>query len=219
MLARKLKGIYKPTGAVSTLSYITSATVGSGPTITIPGTAQAGDLAVFIDWAVNSSGTPTLVVPSGWTSIQSNNNISTIRRVCSAKIIATGEPGTSITGMDGGLGELKTILIFRGNIALTSFTAYSAAGALTTADPAGQTVTSSGGSTPLVVIGSGSSTGVMTAQVSFTPAADGIVDVTVSSNRYQSTGYKIYNSSPANVTVDMADYGSNGLQSFYLSVT
>lgn len=206
-------------GRLRTLSFVDSATVINSATITIPASAQAGDIAVLVDWAINASApSPSSVVPTGWTSIVETNG-SFPRIISSAKVLASGEPGSAVTGMNGSLGEAKTMLVFRGNRAIVAFTAYSTAGEITAGDPAAQVVTSSGGPTPVLVIGSGTSTNPMTSQVSFSPSADGIVDNSSGGSRYQSTGYKIYTASPADVTVDMADYGSiNGLQSFYLSV-
>ena len=80
--------------------------------------------------------------------------------------------------------------------------------------PAAQTVTASGGTPPLIVFGAYSSSGTINPRT-MSPAKNG--EVANGTTRY--IAWKIYNSSPANVSVDMDDEGDgNTLQSCYIEV-
>lgn len=108
------------------LTFVASATSG-GVTITIPATAQEGDICILVDSAYNSqSGTTpigvTTVVPTGFTSITITSNRYNTggsfpfdyarKSIVSYKILASGDAGTSITGMNSDV-EDKSMVVFR----------------------------------------------------------------------------------------------------------
>jgi hypothetical protein len=150
-------------------------------------------------------------VPSGFTSILYQSHETVRRTICSFKIADGTEAGTSITGMDGTSADAKIMAVFSTSGA-SSAIAYDVAFESTDGDPTAQTINASGGSAPLVVIGFVRQ--VTTTSQSMSPAQDG----TVGSG--QNVGYyKIYNSSPADVTFDCGDGGNaNALMSFYIEV-
>jgi hypothetical protein len=99
-----------------TLTFITSST-SSTSSITIPATAQIGDLAFVFDHAWNSSTTPPTQVgyqASSWLALTSfSQTINPANRISvQRKILVSGDPGTAITGMTG-TGMRKTMLIYR----------------------------------------------------------------------------------------------------------
>jgi hypothetical protein len=116
--------------------------------VTIPVSAQTGDIAVLFD--STATGAPAL--PSGWTSIYSND--ATFEVTVSYKILASGEPGTTITGHSSNLTyALKQILIFRPSNSISTVTigSFVTSGEISTT-PAVQTI-NAGTSTPTIVFG------------------------------------------------------------------
>ncbi|MCX5569588.1 hypothetical protein [Kaistia nematophila] len=119
LLARRRRIIENP--MTLTLPGINASSTGS--TITIPGTAQAGDIAVFSQYAFSSGGTPTAVEFSGATTV---NNVaggpSTVRRVMiSYKVLTAGDIGAALTGMNSS-SNLKSVRIIRPSKPITSIT-------------------------------------------------------------------------------------------------
>lgn len=184
-------------------------------TITAPADIIAGDLLVILDRAENVSGDPTSVTPTGFTTI--NNAVAAfVKQNLSYKIAAGTEGGSSITGMVGTEYTRKAMYVFRGGIPITSVTVGSAAGQIISTDPTAQVVAASAGTPPLIVIGGYSvyGAGVVDPRT-FSTTKDG--EVTPSTDFY--LAYKVYNSSPADTTIDMDDEGAeNALQSCYLQV-
>lgn len=207
-------------GGLKTLTQVLSATSVNLATITAPVGIQAGDLIVMLDSPSALGIPPTAVVPTGFTSIV--NTSATIggtvgmRMICSYKIAVGTEGGTSITGMDGSTADDKVILVFRGNIPITTITPADTDGAMIGTDPVAQTVTASGGASPLIVFGAYSSTNTIDPRT-FTVAGVAAKDGEVNSSNFNYLAWKIYNSAPADVVIDMDDEGTAmGMQSFYL---
>jgi hypothetical protein len=214
LVSRKLGGAGAP-AALTSITFVDSATSTSS-TITIPAAAQAGDVAILFDYAQASSGIPTDIVPTGWTGIITATSAQLRSRI-SYKILAAGEPGTSVTGLDGDV-EDKVMLVFRGNIAATAVSAEDWALECTSANPSSQTVNASTlGTAPLVVLGMAAHTAATAAFSTASPAFDATV---LNSDSDIIAGYKIYNSGPADHSVDMNDLGSfNALGSGFLELT
>lgn len=193
------------------LSFVASATSTSS-TITIPASAQAGDVAILYDVAYNFSGVPTSVTPTGWTAIRSDSG-SVSRQNSSAKVLVAADASASITGMTGTSWVNKTLIVVRPNVPAQSFVAAGANGEITAGTPTNQSVTASAGSAPLIVVAGYTITGSF-GTVTFSPTQD----ATITNGTDQQLRYKIYNSAPADVTVGMSDAGINWMQSFYLQV-
>lgn len=201
-------------GGGQTLAFRSSAT-STASTIVAPSGIVAGDLLVLYDNAANISGFPTAVIPTGFDSpaiINQTGGSASNRRCIVSKKIANGtEAGATITGMDGTLLDAKILVVFSTNGA-TNSTAFDSVIQITQGDPTIQTIDSSIGSPPLISLGflrnEGGGGGTMS------PTQDGIVG----SGTHQGY-YKIYNSSPADVTFDTGDGGNNNmLMSFYIEV-
>jgi hypothetical protein len=197
---------------VATLSHVAD-TTSTTATITAPATINAGHILVLWDSSFTSGAVPAKVIPAGFTEIVSIATVN-LRSTASYKLCDGTEDGATITGQAGTYPE-KAIMQFRGDIAATSITVVDLASEATAADPTTQTCNASGGVVPLIVFGLyGNGTSITTR--TFSPAEDAEVSVSVSTK----AKYKIYNSSPADTTVDTGDYGvDNHLVSFYLQVT
>lgn len=208
-------------GGPTTLTFVDSA-ISNSATITIPAGAQEGDLAVLFDISWNgSSGPPTEVVPSTWTlctpSTIQDSASNDDRLVASYKVLGAAPGGTSVTGMDS-TSDNKIMMVFRPDAVITTVTPGSWNAQNTPNDPASQSVTASGQATPLVVVATGYDVAGLLAFSSASPAFDAVIQETGQDDMV--AGYKIYNSSPADHTIDQIDEGNaNVLASGYLRVS
>ena len=207
--------------ALASLALFNSAVNHSTSTpITVPNGVREGDLLVFLEHDEISGATPVNGVPSGFTQIDTRSGnygggAVNVIVTLSYKIAAGTESATTLQGIDHLYDQ--ALYIFRGNgtSQISSVTVGSAQGQVTTGNPTAQNVAASAGVAPLVVIGSYNTSGTLDPRT-MSPAKDG--EITPSTQTY--LAYKIYNSSPADVSVDMDDEGSlNILQSCYLQIS
>lgn len=203
--------------ALASITHFASAT-STGSTINFPASIIAGDLIVMVDKAATSFGTPASVTPSGFTSInEQTGNDSTgfigYRQHLTYKLALGTETG-SLTGMNGSATNAKAMHVFRGDIAATLITVSTPNGQLTTGNPTAQSVNASGGTPPLVVIGAYGAAAAVSPRT-FSTTADG--EANPDTTLY--LAYKIYNSAPANTSIDMDDEGNiNILQSCWIEM-
>ena len=202
-------------GAVLTSITQQSVATSTAQTITAPAGILAGDLLVLADF-IADTGSVTAVTPTGFTNA-SNVTITLYRLMLSYKLAVGTEGGTSITGMNGNTFNQKVMYTFRGNVAATLLTPSTANGQATASAPTNQTVLASGGLAPLVELAAyGGSTNSFTR--GFSPSQDGSQEASGGTSDLW-LYYKIYNASPANVTVTMTDAGTaNCLQSMYIQM-
>jgi hypothetical protein len=198
---------------LTTITQIASAT-STATTITGPAGIEAGDLLVLVDRAENISGVPTLVTPTGFTSINNLSDGAFNRVNLSFKIADGSEASASITGMAGTDYVTKAMYVFRGDVAIAAASPQSVAGEQTAGNPAAQNVAAASGTPPLVVIATYSAYADPVDPRTMSPAKDGEVSVSVDTQAVTWLAYKIYDASPADVSVDMDDEGTlNALQS------
>lgn len=185
-------------------------------TITIPATTGVGDLIVFYQFAYDAGGAVPNAIPSGFTqasTISFANGTMTI----SYKIATSLDAGANITGMTVPSIYRNTLHVFSGNIIAAAHNTFSAQ--LTYDNPTEQTVNASAGTPPLVVIGAYSGSGA-TDPRTFTVGGSAAKDGEINSGSGTYLAYKIYNSAPQNVVVDMDDEGNyNTIQSGFISVS
>lgn len=202
--------------AVTTLSFIDSVTTDNSFLTTMAG-INPGDLLIWYDYTVYAS---SVVVPTGFTQIGTTLSVTDEVDVVTAYKIAIGnESSTSILGMNGYYVEQKILLQFRGDLAINSITVQDVSQQITDGNPAAQVCNASGGAVPLIVIGTYSTFDATVDPRTFSTTADGEISIDGPFND-QYIKYKIYNSSPADTTIDMDDENvENSLQSFYLEVS
>lgn len=114
MLSHKLRRAVSKDSSGNFILFSRTAS-SSSANITIPGTAQVGDLAVLIDSVVNVSAFPSSVTPSGWTNLKNDTTqegFAYLRVMTSYRVLTSGQPGSTITGMSG-IGADKELFIFR----------------------------------------------------------------------------------------------------------
>ena len=206
--------------AVTSISFSDSiASAVADAQIGFPAAAQSGDLAVAFFYASVITGSLPDVIPAGWTGIAgvSRTFLDQTRRSrhCCKVLTAEDISAGSITGISGST-EAKVMLTFRPNGPISNIIASTWNVEATAANPAAQTVTASGQSVPLIVFGAA---GAIQTGAAFSTASPAF-DATVLANSRLRVGYKVYNASPANHTIDMNDLGSdNQLASGFIRVT
>lgn len=182
------------------------------PTITIPAGRQAGDLCIIANWA-NGSSLPTSVVPSGFTSLRSDNAVSgasNYRSIVSAKKLVGTE--TTVTGMNGNTGETWIVLVLRSSRAFSSWNA-TLSGEATGGDLATQNIAAAGQHAPLFAF---AYFNLETADDAVTPSMQQIIQGRRSQERLH---YSLYNNSPINYSAGAPDTGNlNVLQSGFLTL-
>lgn len=188
---------------VTTLTFQTSASAVDANALTWP-TVAADDIAVI----VTAGSGDTFSAPSGFTQAYLQDD-GIYYHAIYYKICTGSESGTAMSGAAGAEVNDRIMLVFRPDAPPTTIGATNIGHTTqTNANPAAITHTSGSDTPPLVVIGFFSASTNVTSE-SFSPASDGSVDA---SGSFLVAHYKIYNSSPANITVDMGDEGSYNMQ-------
>lgn len=208
-------------GNSATTSYLSGEATSNSHTITIPSTSAEDDLALLFDFGWNSSTSAvTDVVPTGWTGVLTAADTSGGKQArvrISYKILAGGDPGSSVTGIND-TNDAKVMLVFAGPI--SSVTPQDLASFCDSSNPSAQTANASGGSPALIVFGChGYSYSTGAAFSTASPAFDETVIEPVTSDLI--AGYKYYASGPQDHTID-GPGGSNRavcLASGYLEVS
>jgi hypothetical protein len=153
-----------------------------------------------------SAGVPASVVPSNFTSIRDFNDCVGLKCILSAKIAVGTEASASLTGMNGSSTNRKCLYVFRGSRLIAAFTAQDIASEATDNNPPAQTVNASAGVVPLIVLGCyGLGQNALIDPRTFTVGGVGAKDGEITSDQRQFLAYKIYNSAPADVVIDMDD--------------
>lgn len=196
----------------TTLTQVASATAANSTTIVCPGTVQAGDLLVLWDRSEQVAAPPVAsVIPAGFTSINDQQGPvgGFAHMIMSCKIADGSEAGANLTGMSGTEYAHKALYVFRGDKPISAINIQdSSSSDETGSNPAAIVLNASGGAVPLVVLAGytvyqGGGGTIVVDPRSFSPAKDG--EINPHGSLY--LAYKIYNTSPADVTIDMDDEG------------
>jgi hypothetical protein len=205
--------------SLTTIVQVLSAT-STATTITVPADVRAGDLLVLLDRCngivLCTGDPPAAVVPSGFTTISNqatgNGVASPRRQIASYKLADGSEASTSLTGMTAASGGAKILAVFRGGIPIVSVVLNDVGGQTTDGNPTAQVVNASGGTPPLIVFGFYGSNSAIDPRT-FSTTKDGELS---QGNLW--LAWKVYNSAPADTSIDMADEGNvNILQSCYIT--
>jgi hypothetical protein len=208
----------------SSFSFVDSSGVTNNRTLTIPATAQSGDIAVIAD-NINTAGTTT--APSGWTLISSDSVGSNITLTSYYKVLNSADPGSTVTSPDTSTTDhFMLCVVFRPNTLsfISGVTVNGLSGQATTGDPTTKTSSMSGSATPtigfIVFAQRGSNNAAM--NITTTPSGDGFASTLDESSRnVLRTYYKIYDfgSTPENMTGDLGDSGAQAIQAWHLTFT
>lgn len=200
MLAHKLRRVRPAQGA--TVAFVTSAQNESN-TITIPATAQAGDLVFLLDLTSKLFGTVTSVIPTGFTTLQALAVGTNIKFNTSYKVLVAGDPGSNITGMNDTYIN-KLMLVFRLTGGITAVNVAYNQGHATTGNPTDYTAPA--GTPPYVVIaGLGGGTNNYVDWTSLTPERQGQLSGSITR-----VAYWCFNAGEATSVAEvMGDWGNN----------
>lgn len=191
---------------------------------TVSASAVVGELAVLHCSAVGSGGY-TGATPSGWTELtysRTTTGTGAVWGVFAIKILVSGDIGTTLTGLPGGGGgQGSTISYFTPSRPIVSATVVGTAGnEATTGTPVNQSLNiQTNNAPPNLAFAGYISNNAITTRTSTGATMTEITERTVT--LYSYVKYKVYNvgSTLENITIAMADYGNNCLQSFYLKVS
>lgn len=206
--------------SLSNLEFVSNAT-STATTITIPSGFAVGDIAILFQYA-RGSGSYTGGTPTGWTLVANNRTTTGTGGTwghIAYKVLASGDPGSSITGTGGGQEQAKIIIGFRPNAPITTVTISSLNTHAAATDPPTQTITDPG-TKPFIafahyVCGQGVTN--RTSNATMTEVASAIAAATEQYMRY--IRYNVGDTSQS-ITVDYDDSGDNNvLQSFALAVS
>lgn len=196
---------------VTSLSFISSASTMASNAVTCPA-CIAGDLLIYIAHTYSLASGLFGGTPSGFTTIsQTGNGAGPSASTGGSYKIADGTEG-SITYGYTETSRNRQILVFRGDVPISSVTQLYGNSQDATGAPSSMTTTGVSVS-PSLVVGSifDSDTSSVPAFTTESPALGGYVTDSGSTAGVR-TGYKIYNSSPADHTIAMADLGAyNGI--------
>lgn len=203
---------------VSAMAWQASAGVNNNYQVTVPASAQAGDLAIFCD---NINTASSITAPTGWSTVSTASVASNVTVGLFYKILTSGDLNATISSQDTSTTDHGVMIsIFRPTGTLTSATPGSVNQQATTGDPTLQTVSASGQSAPLGVFFAmmqrySNASGL---NVTTVPTNDGVDELAESTTVRIRLYYKFYNtgSSPANVTGDIGDSGAQGMISCYM---
>jgi hypothetical protein len=181
--------------------------------ITMPASIEAGDLIVVS--VMRTIGTAhTLRTPDGFTRFGDPNYIFLY-----VKIADGSEGGATIEWehVSGSGAVAFAAQVFRGDVPIASFDIGSML--MDTTDPLSITVTSSTGAAPLIVFGSAQRQTGAPSHIDFSPSEDGIATIAdVPSEAGIELAYKIYDTSPADVTITANALGTFAVKGFYISL-
>lgn len=201
-----------PTDGVFNENVITENSTDS-PSITIPASAQSGDIAVLFD---STAGTVS-TIPSGWTAIIAENAVFEL--TVSYRILQSGDAGTTVSGQNATTYSLKQMLVFRplSVISTVNIDSLSNSFEISTTPPP-QTVTASAVTAPAIVL-------AMTRAYQSEPFINETWGTELFINETDGNNMKVYyeiqNGTTADRTVTTtSDYGTyNNTVSFALSVS
>ena len=188
----------------------------------ISASAQAGDLAIIHCYA-QGSGSYSGAGPVGWTQAayaRTTTGTGAVWGVLSYKVLTAGDIGATLTNLpSGGAGLGSTTLYYRPSKAISSVTLVGTAGnEATTGDPAPQIMNVALNNDPAnVCIAAYVANSAIATRSSTVPMSE-IAEKT--GNPYAYIKHKAYNIGDTleYISVDMADYNNNCLQSFFVEV-
>lgn len=209
--------------AIGKLSFVLFNNVNTNNSFTYPSGIAAGDLIIASDFSINGSSQQANTVPTGYTamgtSLTGNSGTSFFRWTWSYKIAAGTETG-SFAGVTAGSTRTKSILVFRGTIAISTVTVLGTPTAeRTDGNPSSQSIAASGETGALLALAGYRGIGVTPRTFSgetadFDQNCDGVSNTFIDGFAWGETDTK------HDITIDMPDMGiNNGLMGFLLKVT
>lgn len=206
-------------GAPITLAFVDFASSPNASPLTVPAAAQAGDIGLWFDVAIECADGGAL--PSGHTSIllKSENSGQYVLRIAYKKLVGT-EPGNTLQGTTDATGTQhnKKYVVFRPSRSISSIIPSTWLESRQVGDPNSQSVAASGQQSPVINLGMAYCSDNTNFGFSTFTGATSVKGSGVEKRLI--VGYRILNTAPVTQNVDMADEGNqNWLASGYIRVT
>jgi hypothetical protein len=202
---------------VTELTFVASATTaGAVPRPALPAPAQAGDLAILLDFGW--LGTVSPAAPAGWEEIAISSSPAPASICTSYKVLEASDLGDTFTGVTAD--RIRQIIIVLrpdeeiADVIIEDLSTFGAVG-----NPPSQVVDASDFPEPGAVIGVWADTNPDQTNLSSSPAFTSKLTTTGSGVSVGGTlelGYKIYNSPPADHTNSASGTGGRMMQSFFI---
>lgn len=199
-------------GGVAPISLLASVTALT-ETIVAPSSILPGDILVLNDRALNAAGLPTFVIPSDFSFFAGANDGTLLQHAMSVKRANGSEAGATLTGMVGTSTTDKVLLVFRPGSpasAINFVLGGDSNATISDGDPGARTILAAAQLAPLLVLAGYGSSGTVDPRT-FTVGGIAAKDGEVNSSVRLYSAWKIYNSSPADVVIDMADEGNDNV--------
>lgn len=229
-------------GAASqSLSFVTANTANGAVArlvLTHPAGVQVGDLCVLFQASWDNDSDFVDTAPTGFTMINTYPYLYTTTTYLAHAVSYNVLASTASVTLPLGNGDVQAYdgqtfiaMYFRPSVTITSVAADNSITLQNTGgNPAKQTVPAAGNTAPLIVFGHAkclglSGTNTATFDMANSTPFDGFAERDHQSATFggsileNNVAYKIYNTSPLNHDVDMADLSTNSLLSFYLKVS
>lgn len=208
-----LPGMFNPMLGISSATFVFNAIgTSTGTSATCPSGVQAGDLLVWFNACQKTGSDPGTTTPTGFTQLTnvlflSGSNY--YRATICYKVASGTEGGTTISGYSVGTAtKSANILHFKGpfsNISASGFGGQNSSGGSIT----NRTVSASGASgVPVMVIACYHDMSGTSVSRTMSPGEDAEINGTTASGNKSFIKYKIYSSSPSDVTCQMGSGGS-----------
>jgi len=200
------------------LTFVTHV-VGNSTSKSIPAGASIGDLCVIFDHGFGSS-LPADVTPTDFTQLVTASGAlsdgNDMRSKISAKVLVSGDPGSTVTGINGGTNDRYITMIFSPSAPISGFEINSPNEQFTTGNPTSQTIAASGETNLGILM-----LGDMYAGTAISPRTASGMEEQLGGATTQYSHYRIFNDgdTPVNQTYDMDDEGDGqSLLSCYLTL-
>lgn len=200
-------------------------TQSASSTLTIPSSAQAGDLAILMSTQAAANVSPT---PTGWTTIFSQFSVGP-SLVCWYRILQSGDAGAGVSVVQG---SAELILFRKANGTVSSVNVSGATVQQSTSKLTTQTQSAASATAPFIVIGAFASTAVTinSYDMYFTGGIAGSGNLEASAvfsnpngdvNRRGYMRFRIYDEAPATdvSVVNFRDVGTASMGSFIIEVS
>lgn len=204
---------HRPAANLQVFLQSSNGAFGSAGTIGIP-SVRYGDFIILFQYADGFFSDPTDVSIADLTDLINNTDGGTVRSKVSVKIADGNE--TSYTGITDGVGQHRTLAVFRGKRPFRSYEVSAINQECTNGNPALQTVSAGNITGPVIVFAFYASNGTIDPRT-LSVTEDAEIN---SGETHCYMKFRIYNDVGEDVTVDMDDEGAeNFLGSFYVKLS
>lgn len=204
-------------------SFVASNTTTNNNSVTVPSTAQPGDIAIIADNVDTISANPG--APTNWTEIRHDFSSGNIGLGTYYKVLTESDINASVASQNTSTTDhFMLCAVFRPSSFIGTLTVGGQAGSATTANPASITLSISGIAVPLIgfVVFAQRGSNNANFSIAVTPTNSGSVTTLDESSRNVLRLYYLFyaaGTTPANTSADLNDNGAQAQQCWYIRFT